>query len=279
MPQWLSRFCSFHRTLQNLSFDVLIAVASCFVFIISVTNSSTRINVSHWTILLSSIWCLYTLDHLMDAKNSAKFLGKRHLYHKRNTRNILLVLVFIVLLLATFTAISFSQSLILKGFALFLFAMIHLLFVQKSKWYPKEMIASFVLNIGIWFFVLQLSPWENSYTVYFILTWIVILLNMLCYSFYDYQDDMRNNCSGLFCILNARKLILITYLLAFFAALSYFLLSLLLKNLIIYYSLLSLLIIPVVIMRNFKLLKLNEKYRSVGDYSFILLAVEVILRN
>lgn len=153
-----------------------------------------------WHLLLPlSVWLIYTLDHLMDARRlGANAHTFRHLFHFRNFR--LLAGIWIVLALT---------ALVLGGFFLwpdgFWFGIIlgaltgiHLLLVmlagdRAAPWLTKELGVAVVYTVGIWglpwWGTAGDAPWLIPMAGQFFL---LSLVNLLEFSLFEFEIDEQD---------------------------------------------------------------------------------------
>lgn len=262
-----------HNTLLNLSFDSILAGIAGMTFSIYCTTESKSVSIALWILLPICLWSLYTLDHLWDAsKLSIGPSARRHLFHKTNATPLKIGLA---ITLSTQLVISiFIISLEIAFFGILLMAggVAHLFFVQKFISYPKEIIASSLYTLAVWFGVLSSGNFTVHKLPYFFFFFIIVYLNMLSYSIFDLKNDIVRSHTSLCAKKGSsfvKKRISILTACNFFS-----LIFLMFQNHLQFIPLLCLMLLtlfPFYLTLKHKHFEIREKYRNYGDYSFIIL--------
>jgi len=148
------------NNLRFLSIEVVLNALAVGLF--AVKWLQTNPPMAWWPILASSVWIIYTTDHLIDANQlKEKATIKRHLFHHNHFKWILWVLFLLSSINLTLIVIFFDKQIIVGGLLLASFAVVYLvtLFLKKNlnRSIPKEGIVAFIFVAGIWFVPLLLT--------------------------------------------------------------------------------------------------------------------------
>ncbi len=151
-------------------------------------------------ILGISVWLIYTLDHLLDArrlKGSASTL--RHRFHHLYFKYIVLAWILLALAGAILVFCRLELSAIYFGLIMFGFAMAHLSLVrlvgnQTSPLLIKEMGVAVVYSGGIWGLpVLETGNWiQPVIWVSFFQFLLLAFINLLLFSYFEYETDEQD---------------------------------------------------------------------------------------
>lgn len=162
-----------------------------------------------------TVWCIYTFDHLMDArKKEGEISSDRHLFHKEHQgiliRVLLIALLLDGLLVFFLPTITLVYGVFLGFLVLVYFLSIHLM-AQRAIVH-KELTIAVIYTAGVC--LGAISTFEGSFQVhhYIILVsfFFIVLLNLLIFSFFDREADQSARFPSLvqsLGILNSRRLI------------------------------------------------------------------------
>ncbi len=192
----------FYQFLQNLSIDVAIGAMAMSYLFAKVTHVEMKWEI--YAVLGVCVWLIYTFDHLLDAKRM-KGLAKtrRHRFHQLYYDELLIswLLFFTVALLL---AIFFLPLVIWKwGMVVVSFSTLHLVLVHyfgstKSKLVLKELGGAWNYSAGIVIAPFALATsFEWVYLLSFLLLFLVALFNLVMFSYFDYQKDIKNEYSSI----------------------------------------------------------------------------------
>ncbi len=115
-----------------------------------------RMPLPWWWLLGSTVWVVYTLDHLSDAfLKTTMPLIPRHRFHRKHWLVLLLAICFIsvtnLLVLWYFP----NRKVFVGGLALSIFVGLYLLAMRYHHWLrkhlPKELMVALIFVIGVWF--------------------------------------------------------------------------------------------------------------------------------
>ena len=149
-----------------------------------------------WIVLPTSVWVIYTCDHLFDAVkggNDSKL--DRHDFHRRYFK--ILAILFIAIGIISFWIAAFYLVGVIRNYGIVIscLCVLYLLYSYYFKNYvlPKEVLVAVIYTLGIWF-----GPMLISKSVISIQEWMLILLtfftalnNLVLFSIFDQHFDMK----------------------------------------------------------------------------------------
>lgn len=153
-----------------------------------------------WLVLPAGVWLVYTTDHLLDSlRLKERAHTVRHLFHYRN-RAWLIPLAAVVGFASLWLGITrLPEEMVGFGTGLAMFALMHLMVVKVvgervSPLLFKELGVAFAYACGVLAFpwIAAGSPTASWAIVAFIQFMLLALVNLLLYSFYEYESDARD---------------------------------------------------------------------------------------
>ena len=244
-----------------------------------------------WVVLPSTVWVIYTLDHLFDGlKVKEKAQTIRHQMHYKYRKLIFWLAGIISAINIYLVIFYFDKELIEFGVVLSAcvgaYLIIYQLFNRSTKKsYLKEITVALIYTVGIAGGPYVLS--EELYAPYFYMSvyFIFALSNLLIFSLYDYEKDKKNGFTSLAQSMGERKvhklaLIMLTSVLLFSLLLGGIaynsasaveeLYGINLYSKLITPSILLLITIGLMALLAFpKWFAVNERYRFLGDGVFL----------
>ncbi len=131
-------------------------------------------------VLALTVWVIYLLDHLLDAK-SGENLKERHLFTKSN-KNFFVILIFFILIGITLGCFYLSNIILLSGiilglFICFYFCLVH---IKVKTLVPKLNVKELLVGIGFGLGValpiitspLSIFVWVSSVVIFSLLCWL-----------------------------------------------------------------------------------------------------------
>ena len=118
----------FYHKINLLSIDVSLGACSMAYLISTIFN--TPLSFPAYLVLATSVWCIYTLDHLLDAKQLKKTaIAQRHVFHNKHYQTLLYSLILISII--TFFAIILwiPLKMIIYGIIGGIFVLLHILLI------------------------------------------------------------------------------------------------------------------------------------------------------
>lgn len=264
--------------INSLSLDVAVGAAISGRFLAEIIGA--QMPLATQVVLGLTVWCIYTFDHLMDArKKEGELSSERHLFHKKHygtlTRVLLLVLILDGLLVFFLPTITLVYGVFLGFVVLVYFLSIHLM-AQKAIVH-KELTIAIIYTSGIC--LGALSTFEGSFQGhhYIILVsfFLIVLLNLLIFSFLDRDADQSAHFPSLvqsLGMINSQRLITILSVLAAASIMFIFWYG----N---YHEALMLLIMFMILQLLFWFARnrlLKENYRYLGDGIFLLPILQLL---
>ena len=253
-----------YRILQGLSIDVTIGAVILFWFFSG--SYEVTIQWSVYFLLASSVWLTYTVDHLRDAKMASSSKRERYLLHRRHSK-ILYATVAVVLALCAVVTFFLPIEIIVGGGVLAVFCVLYLIIQRRLSLIGlKELYVALMYVMGILIAPISLS---KSFEVYpFILLFTLTFLNLLIFSWFEIDEDRKDDFHSIATQLGKprlEKIILVLTAFGFSVTFSGF------QQHIFYssYALLAVLILASMVIRP-EIFHIDHRYRAIGDGIFIL---------
>lgn len=193
------------RLFNLLSLDVVLGAMAGMLFFVHLTGET--VGIALYLLLGLTVWTIYTLDHLLDAKSiPGKAMMERHRFHQEHFRSLSvgvgLSVGSAIFILFTRPDVSF---IILPG--LYLSFGMGLLLIsikvtgQKFAWL-KELSTAIFYVAGISLIGWELQQEVTYQYVLFQLAYIFLAwLNLLILSFLDEKEDKKSGFGSIFSLL------------------------------------------------------------------------------
>ncbi|MFN4000054.1 hypothetical protein [Algoriphagus sp.] len=185
---------SFFRYLSLLSIDVVLGAMAGLLFFSRLFR--VEVDLTVYLLLGSAVWCIYTLDHILDAKSGVFPLSDRYVFHQNN-RTVLMVCVLAVAILGL--GLAFLTFGLGKEFfwsvglgALILATMFLIRKAGKSAGLLKEISTGVLYVLGIaWIPLLRIGSMDLSYLFAGFLFGYSLLavINLLTLAVLDANED------------------------------------------------------------------------------------------
>src|SRR6187402_2338057 len=181
----------FYRILNILSVDVALGSVCSAIFFAHILHAD--ITPYSLVSLGLSVWIIYTVDHLLDAKKiSTLATTNRHRFHQQHFKS-LSIFVLIVACINTVLLFFIRRPALITGIVLVILVILYLL-IQHSLKFLKEMFVAIVYTAGV-----LLPAMTNTEIVWRDWNWIVIVqffliafLNLIIFSWFDYENDVHD---------------------------------------------------------------------------------------
>ncbi|MEM7550680.1 MAG: hypothetical protein AAF363_13440 [Bacteroidota bacterium] len=185
-----------YKGFNALSLDICIGGIVCllaFSKILDVTLGYPAI-----ILLGTSIWLIYTFDHLVDAnrlKDTATTL--RHIVHWRYRRTITAVFSG-VLIISTYYLFLLPMETVKWGIIIAIVVLIYFALVFKKRdkalWF-KEVSSSFIYTVGVFTPILSVMGQADYLNVFLLVFsfWCVVIINLLVFSICERKVDIENS--------------------------------------------------------------------------------------
>jgi 4-hydroxybenzoate polyprenyltransferase len=196
-------FSRIYYFIRLFSLDIIAGAMASLIF--SSTVMGIELPRSYYTVLALTVWLIYTADHLMDG---AKTRGKsdseaRNFFY---TYKIPIILVFLMVLVFTFRLSMYrlDEKIIEFGMAPAVAVIVYLLlnryYGSAPKWFfIKELWIALIYTLAIWGGpVIQAGDIVNPTQILLIVSFFLVIFgNVLIYSIYERETDIRENNKSL----------------------------------------------------------------------------------
>ena len=251
------------RIFQILSLDIVSGAMILLRFFCSYYGEVVGIEM--YLVLGTTVWLIYTIDHLHDAKKAPMSKRARYQFHFRY-RKALRLAVFTAFGLNLFLVFLLDPRIIAMGSILALLSGIYLI---TQKWLAgvglKEMYIAFIYTLGILLVPFVLSG-SFSFGV-FILLFLLTYSNLILISWFERKKDIDDRFISIATIMEGKKLEkLIIACLALGVSLS------LVQDLhaLNSYFVVAFSVYSILLLRAKTLKKKEELYRIIGDGVFMI---------
>lgn len=207
--------------LNSLSIDIALgAVASSLFF---AHHSGSLDDYKKFLVLGIAVFIIYSMDHLIDVRKfSNSRLSARHFLHEKYFA-VIRIVVMVFGLIAFIISVTLPKIILISGGSLSIIVLIYLLFQANLK-YGREFFGSLIYVAGITIPSIEKVEIVNAeYSNYVILFFGIVLINLILFSWFDYNDDISNGQKSIVTKLGRKKadylltgLITIQILLIFF---------------------------------------------------------------
>lgn len=191
-----------YRKAQYLSLDIVIGALILLRFF-----SSIHYVFPSWSVyflLGTSVWIIYTVDHLRDAEKAPNSQRGRYQFHLKYHRGLKMAIV-IMLLFAIYAIFQTSVLILVSGGLVGLLSLFYLVIhPMLSKWGMKELYVAIIYTTGILLAPFVLS--ESFSLTYYLLLFLLSFLNLVLFSWFEQEDDKRDAFSSIATVLSARQM-------------------------------------------------------------------------
>jgi len=273
----MDQLSKFYRLLNILSVDVALGAVCCaawFAVLFEVTLRPYAL-----VSLGLTVWIIYTVDHLLDAR---KVFGtastNRHRFHQKNF-TILLTSLAIAIALDLLVVFFVRKEVFNSGIVLSGVMLIYFLFQHHLRHF-KEFVIAILFSCGVLLPAWSLSQASAEPGVILIISQFLLtaLLNLLLFSWYDHDNDIKDNRESFVTLVGERtsnKIILFLFILNAVLMLATLLYSreLISQEFIIFFMN----FILVIVFAQRKQFEVNDRFRLVGDCIFLFPALYFLL--
>ncbi|MFT5480309.1 MAG: hypothetical protein ACI9UJ_000710 [bacterium] len=192
--------------ISNLSVTEFVNCFSLLVVSGSISTSyffgkiyKAQLGISFYWLLASTIWIIYTLDHILDGfKMKDESSSIRHLIHYKY-RNTIFPTIAALMLFNAYIAYAFLPSkLLIAGAALAAIVGVYFIVVHYLKtqniFLPKEFIVSVIVACGMVMLPGIAGDMTLSVDAFLMIISMTLVnfTNLLLFSYHDYSNDIRN---------------------------------------------------------------------------------------
>lgn len=186
------RLIDLYRFINITSVDIAAGAVICACFFARVMNVYVR--PSAFIALGLTVWIIYTVDHLLDAKRVKSTAStQRHRFHQQNFK-LLTSLVIVALIVDFISVLLIRKSLFIAGSLLGLLILFYLL-VQRYLSVFKELMGGVLYTLGVTLpsliFGFDRLEWPFALLIvqFLFTTWI----NLFLFSLFDKDRDMQDH--------------------------------------------------------------------------------------
>ena len=199
-----------------MNFDTAIgaAVTSLFIAKIIGTVVPQMTNVG----LILAVLAIYNFDHLLDAKQiSGEAISARHRFYQQNFTQLAiyqLVLLVALLVISWYVPVAITKAgIILAVITLIYFLLLFIVLPQRFAF--KEIMIAAVFACGLFLAPLSVMSTQGI-SLDIVMLWLEIFLlaiaNTLIFSYFDYENDIKEGHSSLAQIVGAKKIQSLSFL-------------------------------------------------------------------
>jgi 4-hydroxybenzoate polyprenyltransferase len=184
------------RLLNNLSLDVVGGAIASSIFFSTVFK--TPISILVLTLLGLSVWIIYTVDHLLDVKNSKPvIISDRHIFHQRNSKSIKLGLAT-ALILTSFLVFQLPNTITYAGVVLATIIAAYIFF-NKRLGASKELVAALFYCAGVCLPTLGFVETQLPLVYRLLITqfFITALTNLILFALMERDEDKANRFNSI----------------------------------------------------------------------------------
>jgi hypothetical protein len=218
-----------------------------------------------------TVWCIYTADHLRDAKNiKTKASTDRHRFHQKHFKTILIVLIVAVFI--NLVDIFFIRKQVLEWGLLLSISVCAYLIIQRYLRFLKEIFVAILYTCGVLLPSISVTSSQVSlHHLALIMQFaLVALVNLLIFSWFDRVHDQKDKQTSFVMMLGepiTRSCIWTLLLLGLVLGILQFFINRYFFPSVILFSM-NLILMIIFIFRNS--LGKNDRYRMLGDAIFLI---------
>jgi hypothetical protein len=268
-------FIRLYRLLNLLSIDVALGACVMAIFIAGIFD----VTIPGVTVLALglSVWIIYTVDHLNDARNIPHASHtKRHYFHQDQFKT-LRAAVIAGLFIQSILIFFLPSTIIIKGLFMIIIVMLYFLLLWFFKYrniYHKEIIISMVYTCGVSLPTLNLLDFDISYELLIIFLQVgsLAFCNLLIFALLEMKSDQLDHQSSIALTLGSSTTRRILYAILSTGLMLAIFLFIFFENAhfkgaqIIF----MLMYIVSLIILSFRWFRINERFRYWGDALFFL---------
>lgn len=191
-----------YQKAQYLSLDIVAGAIILLHFFAQ--QLEAEVSLFAYVLLGGSVWLIYTLDHLKDAKLAFNSGRERYQFHLENEKWLKIMMILVVII-CVYGVFQIDHNLLLTGSLLALLSVLYLLTHSiLSKKGIKESYVALIYTLGI-----LIAPFTYSGTVQWSLVWLLFLLtlsNLILFSWYEKEEDKMDSFYSIATVLNGKVL-------------------------------------------------------------------------
>jgi hypothetical protein len=206
---------SAYARLQWLSIDV--AVGALGGGLLAQRICGVQPHLSWYVVLPLSVWVIYTLDHLLDARRlGMQAHTARHIFHHRFAKQLGAAMALVAMLALALAIWGLGGRGLAFGAGMAAFTGGHLLFVRLAgdrvaPWLLKELGVGLVYTFGIWGWPLVLAGrWPDlSVGLPLLQFFALVMANLLTFSWYEQETDATDGHTSFVRAIGGKRAVLV----------------------------------------------------------------------
>lgn len=188
----------YYKKLQLVSIDVV--MGACLMCYLSAFVLDIDVHWSVYFVLATSVWLVYTLDHLLDAKSiKGQANTTRHLFHQEYF-NVLIYTWLVFFIMTGIVTLVFLPTITIRyGILALIIVVFHLMLVKLlgtkvAPYIQKELGVGMAYVVGITVGPFSLSEQIPTYFYVFGLeVFVLAMINLFQFSYFDHEVDQYQN--------------------------------------------------------------------------------------
>lgn len=200
----------FYRLMNILSIDVVVGATVSALFFAKIFDVQVR---PFGLLALGvTVWGIYTLDHLRDAKKiKHQASTERHRFHQRHF-NVLTVMLCAAVMIDVVLIFFIKKKVFEWGIVLALVVGLYLL-VQHVLRFLKELFIALLYTCGVLLLSLPLTPLKIEWVQYgaIIQFGLVAWINLIMFSWFDQEYDRQDRHNSFVTVLGSKTTCVVLY--------------------------------------------------------------------
>lgn len=199
----MTSFLKVYRIINLLSIDVALGAVCCALFFAKLFQ--VHILPVGLISLGLTVWIIYTADHLLDARKiRTSAATKRHQFHQQNFTPLTLALTLVSVINGV-CVFFIRERVLLGGLILGVGVVLYLVALRYVK-FLKEFIIAAMYTGGVLLPSLAQTPLQPDAFPWVVMVQFAILalINLLLFSWFDYENDLRDKNTSFVTIFGKR---------------------------------------------------------------------------
>lgn len=236
-----------------------------------------RLKNFYWFILLSSVWVIYTIDHILDSKNNK---NEKYTFFIQNKKYLIFVICIFLLINTYMIFRKLESDIIAFGFLSSFFVLIYLIFQhfynEKAKhFFQKELIISIIYTSALFVPPAIVNGDILTFQAFACISYFfVVLANVCLYSLIDYAEDTELKKNSVVTLYGKKTSLYIIYISISLSAI--FSIALIFMNKPLF-GVLNLIMSTGLLVLTINLLKNNTKSETIGRIADALFIIPFLI--
>ncbi len=251
-----------------LNLDIAIgACINCYFF---QWITQIELSIGIYILLFNTIWAIYTLDRIFDIGMPNFPQTARHLFHRKNQKN-LIIIVSLLVIVNLWILIYSPLAIIVNGMIVAIIISAYLLAVKFwKKFVPKELLIALLYTTGVALAPLSTLGYIPPFLyVVLIQHTLIALLNLLIFSSYEINIDQQSEQFNLAHTLGKKRTKLLFFLLILLSVLLILTIGIN-GQIIVSITFFAMLVLLIVVGITPSYFKKHERYRFWADAAFLI---------